>query len=275
MGIITGPLASVVIAAFLASTVEFVEAFTIVLVVGVTVNWKSSLAGAAAATVALAALVGVFGTALVVFVPVNVLKVVVGLLLVLFGLKWMKKAILRYAGIKAMHDEEAIYEEEMAAMRARGEAHSDRLDPFGVLTSFKSVLLEGLEVAFIVITFGSAANHVSSRSIGIIWASVGAGAAFLLVLALGAVIRAPLQRVPENMLKFTVGVMLTSFGVFWGGEGLGVDWPGQDLFLIALIIFFLALALGLVTYLRPWGQAHAHDAGGSGSGASLAEELNT
>jgi Ca2+/H+ antiporter, TMEM165/GDT1 family len=267
---LTGPLASVVIAAFLASTVEFVEAFTIVLVVGVTVNWKSALAGAAAAALALAALVGVFGTALVIFVPVKTLQLVVGVLLVLFGLKWIKKAILRYAGVKAMHDEEAIYEEEIAAMRAHGESSSDRFDPFGVLTSFKSVLLEGLEVAFIVITFGSAAVGVGSRSTGIIWATVGAVAALALVLALGAVVRAPLQRVPENMLKFVVGIMLTSFGTFWGGEGIGVHWPGDDLFLIALIALYLLLALGLVTWLRPWGQARV-----SGSPATAIEEARS
>jgi uncharacterized membrane protein len=270
LGILSGPLASVLIAAFLASTVEFVEAFTIVLVVGVTVNWKSSLVGAAAAAAALAVIVGIFGTALVIFVPITVLQLIVGILLTLFGLKWIKKAILRYAGIKAMHDEEAIYEEEIAAMRALGERPSASLDPFGVLTSFKSVLLEGLEVAFIVITFGSAAANVGSRSTGIIWATIGAVTAFLLVVSLGAVVRAPLQRVPENMLKFVVGVMLTSFGVFWGGEGLGVKWPGDDLFLLALVGLFLVVALGLITYLRPWGQALSAPK----AGAPVIEEAN-
>src|SRR5512146_1743204 len=250
LSILNGPLASVVIAAFLASTVEFVEAFTIVLVVGVTINWKSSLAGAAGAALALAALVGVFGTALVLLVPIAALRFAVGLLLILFGLKWLKKAILRYAGVKAMHDEEAIYEEEMAAMRARGERPSGTLDPFGVATAFKSVLLEGLEVAFIVITFGSAATDVGSRATGITWAAVGAAAALLLVLSLGALVRAPLQRVPENALKFIVGIMLTSFGTFWGGEGLGIQWPGGDfkeLFLLALFAFYLLLTVALIT----------------------------
>src|SRR5579864_1251054 len=200
MGFLSGPLAGVLIAAFLASTVEFVEAFTIVLVVGVTINWKSAFVGMAAATVALIALVGVFGTALVIFIPLAALRFAVGFLLILFGLKWLKKAVLRYAGVKAMHDEEAIYEEEMAAMRARGEQPSDKVDPFGVATAFKSVLLEGLEVAFIVITFGSAATDVGSRATGITWAAVGAAAALLLVLSLGALVRAPLQRVPENAL---------------------------------------------------------------------------
>src|SRR5215469_545350 len=141
-------------AAFLASTVEFVEAFTIVLVVGVTINWRSSLLGTLAAVGALAIIVGIFGTALVKYVQINDLRLVVGLLLVLFGLKWLKKAILRYSGLKALHDEEAIYEEQLAEMRAHGNSLPEKVDPFGVITSFKSVLLEGLEVAFIVITFG-------------------------------------------------------------------------------------------------------------------------
>lgn len=258
MGILSGPLASVVIAAFLASTVEFVEAFTIVLVVGVTINWKSSLVGAAAATVALAVLVGVFGTALVVFVPIFALKIVVGLLLTLFGLKWLKKAIMRYSRLKALHDEEAIYEEEMAAMRARGETPSGNLDPFGVATSFKSVLLEGLEVAFIVITFGTtvASAHITKAE-GIAWAAVGAAVALALVVTLGALVRAPLQRVPENTLKFVVGIMLTSFGTFWGGEGLGLNWAGGDLFLLALIALYFLISLGLIVWLRPWGSPRA------------------
>ena len=261
MGLLSGPLAGVLIAAFLASTVEFVEAFTIVLVVGVTVNWKSAFVGMAAATLALAALVGVFGTALVVFIPLWALRFAVGFLLILFGMKWLKKAVLRYAGVKALHDEEAIYEEEMAAMRARGEQPSNKVDPFGVATAFKSVLLEGLEVAFIVITFGSAsASSVTSRAAGITYAAIGAAAALALVALSGALIRAPLQRVPENTLKFVVGVMLTSFGTFWGGEGIGIQWPGEDLFLLALIGFYLLVSFALVTWLRPYGHPKARPA---------------
>jgi uncharacterized membrane protein len=276
LGILTGPLASVLIASFLASTVEFVEAFTIVLVVGVTINWKSSLAGAAAAALALVALVGVFGTALVNFVPLDALRFAVGLLLILFGLKWLKKAILRYAGVKAMHDEEAIYEEEMAAMRARGERHSGKLDPFGMATAFKSVLLEGLEVAFIVITFGSAAaTSVGSRATGITWAAAGAAAALLLVLGLGALARAPLQQVPENTLKFVVGIMLTSFGTFWGGEGLGIQWPGEDLFLLALVALYLLLAVALIAWLRPWGRPQAALASAKLSNTLTVEETHS
>src|SRR5215831_1247452 len=190
----TAQLWATFLAAFLASAVEFVEAFTIVLVVGVTINWRSALLGALAATGALVVIIAIFGTAIVRYVPLDALRVVIGFLLVLFGLKWLKKAILRYSGLKAMHDEEAIYEEQLAELRARGEHHQKRIDPFGVATSFKSVLLEGLEVAFIVITFGSAANSIGSA----IWGALAAG---VLVVLVGALARAPLQRVPENTLK--------------------------------------------------------------------------
>src|SRR6184192_2593659 len=145
---------AVAIAAFLASAVEFVEAFTVVLVVGITINWRSSLLGAFAAAATLAVIVATLGVALVKWVPINDFRLVVGIILILFGLKWLKKAILRYSGLKALHDEEAIFEEKMAELRARGETTS-QLEPFGVALSYKSVLLEGLEVAFIVITFGS------------------------------------------------------------------------------------------------------------------------
>ena len=252
----TAQLWAVFVAAFLASAVEFVEAFTIVLVVGVTINWRSALAGALAATGALAVIVAIFGTALVRFVPIDALRIVVGVLLVLFGLKWLKKAILRYAGLKAMHDEEAIYEEQIAEMRARGEHHQKRVDPFGVATSFKSVLLEGLEVAFIVITFGLQANNSQgaggAQLNGILIAALGAFCALLLVVVVGALVRAPLQRVPENALKFTVGVMLTTFGTFWGGEGLGIEWWHEDLFLLVLVAFYLVVSLALIAWLRPY-----------------------
>ncbi|HEU5438780.1 MAG TPA: hypothetical protein VFU88_05785 [Ktedonobacterales bacterium] len=256
----TTQLWAVLVAAFLASTVEFVEAFTIVLVVGVTINWRSSFAGTLAAVGALAVIVGVFGTALVAYVPIGALRLVVGLLLALFGLKWLKKAILRYAGLKAMHDEEAIYEEELAAMRERGETPHAGIDPFGVATSFKSVLLEGLEVAFIVITFGANANassNVTGSGNGIAVATVGAAIALLLVVGAGVLVRAPLQRVPENTLKFVVGIMLTSFGTFWGGEGLGLSWWHEDLFLPILVAFYLLVAFALIAWLRPYAPAKA------------------
>src|SRR5262249_219111 len=155
--------------------------------------------GAAAAFVTLVALVGILGTALVVFIPLNVLRIVVGVLLVLFGLKWLKKAILRYAGLKALHDEEAIYEQELAELRARGEHPTTPVEPFGVVTSFKSVLLEGLEVAFIVITFGAQVTDRTQLN-GILVAALGAAGALVLVLAIGGVAQAPLRQVPENTL---------------------------------------------------------------------------
>jgi uncharacterized membrane protein len=251
----TAQLWATFLASFLASAVEFVEAFTIVLVVGVTINWRSALLGALAATGALAVIVAIFGTAIVRYVPLDVLRVVVGFLLVLFGLKWLKKAILRYAGLKAMRDEEAIYEEQVAQMRARGEHPQARVDPFGVATSFKSVLLEGLEVAFIVITFGLQANASQSASArpqphGILIATLGALAAGAVVIGAGAILRAPLERVPENLLKYIVGVMLTSFGTFWGGEGLGIQWWHEDLFLLVLVGVYLTYTWGLVLWLR-------------------------
>src|SRR5579884_2025403 len=165
---------AVALASFLASAVEFVEAFTIVLVVGVTINWRSSLAGAFAAAATLAVIVATLGVTLVKFVPLDVLRLVVGIILILFGLKWLKKAILRYSGIKALHDEEAIFEEQMAEIRARGEVPEARFMPFGVALSYKAVLLEGLEVAFIVITFGSsAATTIAQQTSGIASAALG------------------------------------------------------------------------------------------------------
>lgn len=246
----------VVLSSFAASLVECVEAFTIVLVVGITINWRSALAGTAAALLILALLVGVFGTALVQFVPLDTLRLVIGTFLVLFGLKWLKKAILRYAGLKALHDEEAIYEQELAAMRARGEHSSGQLDGFGVTLALKSVLLEGLEVAFIVITFGiSAAQTDAAKSAGIASAALGALVAVILVVVVGSIVHAPLSRVPENTLKFVVGLMLTVFGTFWAGEGLGVAWWGTDLAVVWLAGLYLLLALGLVAWLRAQARA--------------------
>ena len=238
-------------AAFLASAVEFVEAFTIVLVVGVTMNWRSSLAGAFAAAATLAVIIATFGVALVVFVPLPALQLAVGIILILFGLKWLKKAILRYSGIKAIHDEEAIFEEHMAEIRARGETPEARFMPFGVALSYKAVLLEGLEVAFIVITFGSsAATTAAEKSSGIASAAIGAAIAGVLIILLGAVVRAPLTKVPENTLKFVVGIMLTSFGTFWAGEGFGVNWPYKDVFILVLAALYLLSTFVLVLWLK-------------------------
>ncbi|HEX2911495.1 MAG TPA: hypothetical protein VH186_11865 [Chloroflexia bacterium] len=239
------------VSAFLASLVEFVEALTIVLVVGVTINWKSALSGTAAAVATLAGLIAVFGTALVAFIPIDALRLVVGVILVLFGLKWLKKAVLRYSGLKALHDEEAIYEEEMRAMKARGESLPGKINGFGFATAFKSVLLEGLEVAFIVITLGTSAARTNEEKVpALLAATVGALLAGVLVVVAGVLVRGPLTRVPENTLKFIVGIMLTSFGTFWAGEGLGVSWPLEDAFLVVLALTYLLYSGVLVGWLR-------------------------
>jgi uncharacterized membrane protein len=243
-------------AAFLASAVEFVEAFTIVLVVGITINWRSSLLGAFAAAVTLAIIIATLGVALVKWIPINDFRLIVGTILILFGLKWLKKAILRYSGLKALHDEEAIFEETMAEIRARGETIEPRFQPFGVVLSYKSVLLEGLEVAFIVITFGSSAT-ISTGINGITSAAIGATVAGILVIVAGVIIKAPLTKIPENTLKFIVGIMLTSFGTFWAAEGFGknFEWPLSDAFIPILVVIYLLVSYGLVTWLK-WNKQH-------------------
>ena len=264
---------AVLSAAFLASAVEFVEAFTIVLVVGVTINWRSSLAGAFAAAATLAVIIGTLGVALVQFVPIGVLRLVVGIILVLFGLKWLKKAILRYSGLKALHDEEAIFEETRAEVRARGEIIAPRFEPFGIVLAYKSVLLEGLEVAFIVITFGSiATSNVCNQTCGIGSAAIGAAIAGVLVILAGVLVRAPLTKVPENSLKFVVGVMLTSFGTFWAGEGFGVNWPFSDVFILVLAALYLVASFVLVTTLRQTKQQRLAVAGTPDTMATIGEQ---
>lgn len=254
---------AVIIAAFLASAVEFVEAFTIVLVVGVTINWRSSLAGAFAAAATLAVIVATLGVALVKYVPIDILRLTVGIILILFGLKWLKKAILRYSGLKALHDEEAIFEETRAEVRARGETITPRFEPFGIALSYKAVLLEGLEVAFIVITFGSStATNTADQISGIGAAAIGAAAAGILVILLGFLVKGPLTKVPENTLKFVVGIMLTTFGTFWAGEGLGITWPLADVFLLILAALYLVASFILVTALRQSKQRRLASANG-------------
>src|SRR5260370_14653453 len=238
-------------AAFLASAVEFVEAFTIVLVVGVTINWRSSLLGAFAATATLAIIVATLGVALVKWVPINDFRLAVGIILILFGLKWLKKAILRYSGLKALHDEEAIFEETVAEIRARGETVAPRFQPFGVALAYKSVLLEGLEVAFIVITFGSSISTGAAGN-GILSAAIGATVAGILVIASGAIIQAPLSKVPENTRKFIVCIMLASFGTFWAAEGFGYAWPLSDAFIPILIAIYLLASYILVSLLKQY-----------------------
>jgi uncharacterized membrane protein len=231
-----------VASAFLASAVEFVEALTIVLAAGVTRGWRSSLLGLGAATVALAAIVAALGPALD-RIPIDDLRLVVGGLLLAFGMQWLRKAILRSSGYKALHDENAAFAAETAAARAAGTDTRGGIDWYGFTLSFKGVLLEGLEVAFIVLTFGSTQGSIPL-------AALGAAVALVLVAIVGVFVRAPLARVPENTLKFSVGVMLTTFGIFWSAEGAGAHWPGDDAALPFVLLFVIALSLGAVSILR-------------------------
>ncbi len=231
-----------VLSAFLASAVEMVEALTIVLAAGLARGWRSSLTGMAAAVVALAVIVAVLGPALTV-IPLDTLRLVVGAFLLVFGLQWLRKAILRSAGLKALHDEDAIFTRELEEARAAGHSGRAGVDAYGFTLSFKGVLLEGLEVAFIVLTFGSTQGSIPL-------AAAGAAAAVLLVAGVGLAVRAPLARVPENAMKFAVGVMLTTFGIFWSAEGAGAHWPGDDASLPGVLAFVCVASFAFVRLLR-------------------------
>ncbi len=237
----TGTDIGLALAVGIACAVEAVEALTIVLAVGLTRSWRSTLTGVAAALLALAAVTAGLGPA-VTALPIDVLRVAVGGLLLIFGLQWLRKAILRAAGIKALHDEAAIYAREREAAAEAGAPRGDR-DGYSFTIAFKGVFLEGLEVVFIVLTFGT-----NQHNIGL--AAAAAGVAIVVVVAAGILVRAPLARVPENTMKFGVGVMLTSFGTFWGAEGAGAHWPGSDAALLVLIPSILLFALGCVAILR-------------------------
>jgi uncharacterized membrane protein len=232
-----------VLSVFLACAVEGVEALTIVLAVGTTRDWRSALTGVGAGVVVLAAIVAVLGPT-VTAIPIGALRVVVGGVLLIFGLQWLRKAILRASGLKALHDEDAIYARQViAAHEAPAGGRLSVPDWYAFTLSFKGVLLEGLEVVFIVLTFGA-----NQHSIG--WAVIGAVAAILAVVLGGIAVRGPLARVPENTMKFVVGVMLTSFGMFWGAEGAGARWPGSDAAIPVLIAATAAVSLALVAILR-------------------------
>ena len=231
-----------VLGAFLASAVEMVEALTIVLGVGVVRGWRAPLIGVGAALATLAALIAALGPALSV-VPIDTLRLIVGVLLLVFGLQWLRKAILRASGYKALHDEDAIFRQERDEAARAGHEHRAGLDWYAFTVAFKGVLLEGLEVVFIVIAFGSAQGELG-------YAALGAAAALLLVVAAGLLAHRPLARVPENTIKFAVGLLLTSFGCFWSGEGAGVHWPGGEVFLLGVVAFFSVVAFALVSALR-------------------------
>ena len=213
---------------FLASSVEWVEALTIVLAVGIARQWRSTLIGVAAATVALAVFVGIFGTALVNYVPLDTLRIVVGGFLLVFGLQWIRKAVLRAAGRKSIHDEEAIFLREREEALRAGQVRPG-MDWYAFTVALKGVFLEGAEVAFIVITFGSNAGNIGL--------AVGAAlVSAVIVISAGLVLHRPLTAVPENTMKFGVGLMLTTFGTFWAGEGVGVHWPGEDIAILPLLV---------------------------------------
>ena len=234
----------VMTAAFLGSLVECVEALTIVLAVGTVRGWRSALLGTVGGLAVLAALVIVLGPALGV-IPITVLQLVIGLLLLLFGLNWLRKAVLRAAGIMPLHDEGRAFEKTTAALKGTASAAttSSRWDTVAMITTFKAVVLEGIEVAFIVLTVGAARHMIVPASLG------AAGAAIVVALAALAV-RRPLARIPENTLKFSVGVLLASFGGFWVGEGLGFQWPGADLSILGLAAVVLVASLLTIAVVR-------------------------
>ena len=218
-----------------------VEALTIVLGVGVVRGWRSTLIGAGSALVALALLVAALGPALS-HIPIDVLRLVVGALLLAFGLQWLRKAILRSSGYVSLHDEDEAFRSEREQAAAAGTEMRAGLDWYSFTVAFKGVLLEGLEVVFIVISFGSAQD-----ALGL--AAAGAAAAFVVVVAAGVLAQGPLSRVPENTIKYAVGLLLTSFGCFWGAEGAGVDWPGDEVSLLGVIAFFVVFSFALVRVL--------------------------
>jgi uncharacterized membrane protein len=229
-------------AAFLSSLVEAIEALTIVLAVGTVRGWRPACLGAVAGLVPLALIVLVLGP-LLDRLPLRLLQFAIGVLLLLFGMRWLRKAILRAAGIIPLHDEAIAYATGTAQLREQERQPKARLDWLAALASFKAVVLEGLEVVFIVIAVGAGRGLV-------IPASIGAIAACVLVAGIGLAVHHPLARVPENTLKFAVGVMLSAFGVFWIGEGLGVPWPGEDIAIIVFAALFLLVALLAVAVTR-------------------------
>jgi uncharacterized membrane protein len=231
-------VASAGLPAFLASLVEFVEALTIVLAVGATRGWRSAILGALSGSVLLAVLIVAFGPALA-LVPLAILQLVIGILLLLFGLRWLRKAILRGGGVIALHDEDRIFEKQRSALASTVDER--RVDVLGFVASCKAVMLEGLEVVFIVLAVGATTD-------ALVPATIGAAAAGAIVIGVGAFVRRPLSRVPENTLKFVVGVLLSSFGTFWTGEAFGVEWPGADLSLLYLVVAYaLVSAAGIAT----------------------------
>jgi uncharacterized membrane protein len=237
------------LAVFGACCVEAVEALTIVLASGTTRGWRSAMEGTGAALVVLGVLVGAVGVPLIHYVPIDALRVLVGALLLVLGLSWLRKAILRASGHKAKHDEDAIYEETAASLRASSGVRGRR-DSLGFVVAFKGVFLEGMEVILIVISLGASQHRLG-------YASAAAAAAVVLVSAVGLLVSRQLSEVPENTIKTVVGIMLTSFGLFWLGEGAGVHWPGSDLAIPVLIGVFAVVTVGAVALLKTQAPAPA------------------
>ncbi len=237
-----GHAAPTMLAGFLASLVEFIEALTVVLAVGAVRGWKGALGGTGLALLVLLVIVVVLGPALT-RIPLDVVQLGVGTLLLLFGMRWLRKAILRAAGVLALHDEDALFEKEVATLKGFARV-TQGWDRVAVATSFKITMVEGIEVVFIIVAMGAAGGGL------LIPASIGALAALLLVVALGLVLHKPVSTIPENTLKFTVGVLLSTFGTFWVGEGAGLEWPGADWSLLGLLAGFLAAAFGAVSMCR-------------------------
>jgi uncharacterized membrane protein len=229
-------------AAFVGSTVEVVEAMTIVLAVGTVRGWRSALLGAIAGLASLAIIVLLFGPAIA-QIPIAILQVVVGALLLLFGMRWLRKAILRYGGLIALHDEDAAFAHQTQQMRAHAPRRSGAWDPIAIVTTFKAVMLEGIEVVVIVLGVGAVGGML-------VPASIGALAACVLVTIVGAMLHRPLARVPENALKFTVGILITSFGMYWLGEGIGITWPYHDAAILGLAALLLLVSRAAVIYVR-------------------------
>jgi len=241
-----------VIAAFLASLLDSVEALTTVLAVGTVRGWRPAFIGAGAAMLVLALLVATLGPALS-LVPISVLQVTIGMLLLLFGMRWLREAILRSAGVIAVHDEAAAFAKATTLLGRKRKSVVATWDKVAIATTFEAVMLEGLEVVFVVIAIGSVGNTL-------IPATIGAAAACVLVMIVGFALYRPLARVPANFLKFTVGVLVSAFAIFWLGEGLGFSWPGTDTAILGIIVILIAVAVGAVRLVRSSGRAPARKA---------------
>ena len=229
-----------------ASSVEAVEALTIVLASGITRGWRSTFEGVITALAALALIVAVVGTTLINYIPLDVLRIVIGTLLLIFGLQWLTKAIRRASGFKALHDEADIYSREVAVLSEdKGLLNSSR-DSLAFVVSFKGVFLEGMEVVMIVVSFGLSSGSYEQLRI----AAIAALSASALIAIIGAFVSKPLSMVPENDMKLGVGVLLTVFGTFWMGEGAGVEWPMGDVFILALVVIIAAATFGLMFYFK-------------------------